>query len=162
MCPLGSAAFAVGGDRFGRIYPSKSSKQALDVIGVEAIIGWVGKVRVVEGAVGFQAQFEVARFIDVNPLLQRHVAIIDSRAIDRVAAGGSQCPGSGNRESRWIEVEVVRVVSAVVSGIPDSKRSAGAHGLARACEEPNIVVASDRSEERRVGKECRSRWSPYH
>src|ERR1035438_4492237 len=23
-------------------------------------------------------------------------------------------------------------------------------------------VAQDRSEERRVGKECRSRWSPYH
>ena len=22
--------------------------------------------------------------------------------------------------------------------------------------------AADRSEERRVGKECRSRWSPYH
>ena len=25
-----------------------------------------------------------------------------------------------------------------------------------------IAVADDRSEERRVGKECRSRWSPYH
>ena len=25
-----------------------------------------------------------------------------------------------------------------------------------------IVLASSRSEERRVGKECRSRWSPYH
>src|SRR3989475_12286423 len=25
-----------------------------------------------------------------------------------------------------------------------------------------IVLTSDRSEERRVGKECRSRWSPYH
>ena len=24
------------------------------------------------------------------------------------------------------------------------------------------VAASSRSEERRVGKECRSRWSPYH
>ena len=24
------------------------------------------------------------------------------------------------------------------------------------------IVASERSEERRVGKECRSRWSPYH
>ena len=24
------------------------------------------------------------------------------------------------------------------------------------------VIVSDRSEERRVGKECRSRWSPYH
>src|SRR2546425_13154170 len=25
-----------------------------------------------------------------------------------------------------------------------------------------ILVSQDRSEERRVGKECRSRWSPYH
>ena len=25
-----------------------------------------------------------------------------------------------------------------------------------------IVIRADRSEERRVGKECRSRWSPYH
>ena len=25
-----------------------------------------------------------------------------------------------------------------------------------------IVVGPHRSEERRVGKECRSRWSPYH
>ena len=25
-----------------------------------------------------------------------------------------------------------------------------------------IARAEDRSEERRVGKECRSRWSPYH
>ena len=24
------------------------------------------------------------------------------------------------------------------------------------------IAAVDRSEERRVGKECRSRWSPYH
>ena len=25
-----------------------------------------------------------------------------------------------------------------------------------------VITASPRSEERRVGKECRSRWSPYH
>ena len=25
-----------------------------------------------------------------------------------------------------------------------------------------ILLANGRSEERRVGKECRSRWSPYH
>ena len=24
------------------------------------------------------------------------------------------------------------------------------------------LLKADRSEERRVGKECRSRWSPYH
>ncbi len=29
-------------------------------------------------------------------------------------------------------------------------------------EEDPIVVYPERSEERRVGKECRSRWSPYH
>src|SRR5258706_14011736 len=27
---------------------------------------------------------------------------------------------------------------------------------------PNVTAATNRSEERRVGKECRSRWSPYH
>ena len=27
---------------------------------------------------------------------------------------------------------------------------------------PGGVEKPDRSEERRVGKECRSRWSPYH
>ena len=26
----------------------------------------------------------------------------------------------------------------------------------------HICALSNRSEERRVGKECRSRWSPYH
>ena len=25
-----------------------------------------------------------------------------------------------------------------------------------------MILVTDRSEERRVGKECRSRWSPYH
>src|SRR2546430_8222042 len=28
--------------------------------------------------------------------------------------------------------------------------------------EPVVFVPFQRSEERRVGKECRSRWSPYH
>ena len=28
--------------------------------------------------------------------------------------------------------------------------------------EKEIQKSDDRSEERRVGKECRSRWSPYH
>src|SRR3712207_8030420 len=32
----------------------------------------------------------------------------------------------------------------------------------RLAEEQSRVLARLRSEERRVGKECRSRWSPYH
>ena len=34
------------------------------------------------------------------------------------------------------------------------------HEVTNAVE--NAVKELDRSEERRVGKECRSRWSPYH
>ena len=29
-------------------------------------------------------------------------------------------------------------------------------------KDPLAIEAPERSEERRVGKECRSRWSPYH
>ena len=36
-------------------------------------------------------------------------------------------------------------------------------GIAYACRQQNIpLTVFARSEERRVGKECRSRWSPYH
>src|SRR5258708_33378116 len=35
----------------------------------------------------------------------------------------------------------------------------GARGGGRG---PDLTRAQKRSEERRVGKECRSRWSPYH
>ena len=34
--------------------------------------------------------------------------------------------------------------------------------IAKQLEQAKIKVKEDRSEERRVGKECRSRWSPYH
>src|SRR2546425_9924903 len=34
--------------------------------------------------------------------------------------------------------------------------------VAVACAGNSAVVFGNRSEERRVGKECRSRWSPYH
>ena len=34
--------------------------------------------------------------------------------------------------------------------------------LAFIVNQKQVVTAQDRSEERRVGKECRSRWSPYH
>src|SRR2546426_5526833 len=51
---------------------------------------------------------------------------------------------------------VRRVVAAVRD--PDPEARGGAEVLKRA----GIDVHIGRSEERRVGKECRSRWSPYH
>src|ERR1043166_885117 len=38
----------------------------------------------------------------------------------------------------------------------------GADGRLTRCVEHGITHRNCRSEERRVGKECRSRWSPYH
>src|SRR3712207_1602227 len=50
-------------------------------------------------------------------------------------------------------------------GVPDhttfSRRSPGLT-LARSLAEAQRTGPVHRSEERRVGKECRSRWSPYH
>ena len=51
---------------------------------------------------------------------------------------------------------VVYVGSSAVPGAPDALREAASRGMRLA------FVTNNRSEERRVGKECRSRWSPYH
>src|SRR5579862_7702053 len=55
--------------------------------------------------------------------------------------------------SHGTQVEVIDLDSlGVVGNIPKTE---GVHGVA-------IAPELGRSEERRVGKECRSRWSPYH
>ena len=36
------------------------------------------------------------------------------------------------------------------------------HGIRGIIQEKKSFMEEERSEERRVGKECRSRWSPYH
>src|SRR5574337_1422018 len=48
--------------------------------------------------------------------------------------------------------------------ISETKATAAARVSARKIRSPHALarVAVKRSEERRVGKECRSRWSPYH
>src|SRR5256885_17254591 len=68
-----------------------------------------------------------------------------------------------------IEAEVVRILAR------KSPSGHGAHSdfckvagrsvndwLSRPQDMPAFLGALERSEERRVGKECRSRWSPYH
>ena len=55
----------------------------------------------------------------------------------------------------------------VISNRPDNQGREDirrTHGECLECgaRGPQEYAESDRSEERRVGKECRSRWSPYH
>ena len=63
----------------------------------------------------------------------------------------------------------------IAAGMGGGTGTGAAHVIARAAKELNILTVGVvtlpflyegpsrmRSEERRVGKECRSRWSPYH
>ena len=45
---------------------------------------------------------------------------------------------------------------------PEETLSSAAAETAAPEESASAAVTETRSEERRVGKECRSRWSPYH
>ena len=52
------------------------------------------------------------------------------------------------------------IIIVVVCVLAAAGIAAGIYGMTRKKGSPEAV--NDRSEERRVGKECRSRWSPYH
>ena len=55
-----------------------------------------------------------------------------------------------------LQIEGVENITNIVSGV-----SANLALIERAIDK-NADAIFVRSEERRVGKECRSRWSPYH
>src|SRR3712207_7623006 len=63
-------------------------------------------------------------------------------------------------------MKMVKVFVAVKRKIQPGDKMAGRHGnkgvVSRIVPIEDMPFLEDRSEERRVGKECRSRWSPYH
>src|SRR5256885_6556267 len=76
------------------------------------------------------------------------------------------CPVSGTRDSVLWES-----LSSLTSGKPPGRLykmcshrgPVGQCNFALPADDPHALCEScRRSEERRVGKECRSRWSPYH
>src|SRR2546426_3606012 len=67
------------------------------------------------------------------------------------AVGRSEGSAAGER------ARAVRGPTAAPLHRPGARASAGGAAARR-----TDGVARSRSEERRVGKECRSRWSPYH
>src|SRR5215213_704964 len=52
--------------------------------------------------------------------------------------------------------------SSAVATLTKDERLRGMEVLAGAVQGKQVALVLVRSEERRVGKECRSRWSPYH
>ena len=65
---------------------------------------------------------------------------------------------NGRGERVELREQIERAVTGTVEYAPDAELPN------RACQRERIGRddAHRRSEERRVGKECRSRWSPYH
>src|SRR5256885_16414291 len=57
---------------------------------------------------------------------------------------------------RDVENDVVRARGIAVDSTNRRQRAGGGHVI------ETEKISHARSEERRVGKECRSRWSPYH
>ena len=51
----------------------------------------------------------------------------------------------------------IKCTNLRIIGVPEEEKKKGSEKISE-----EIIVENFRSEERRVGKECRSRWSPYH
>ena len=54
------------------------------------------------------------------------------------------------------------ISQALLSHYENGIREPGLTFVVKACDYYGVSADYLRSEERRVGKECRSRWSPYH
>ena len=70
-------------------------------------------------------------------------------------------PVSGKNHRRRLQALDARLASLALPGPLKRALAAARHHLEPATPAAAALVLS-RSEERRVGKECRSRWSPYH
>src|SRR5256885_16202454 len=83
----------------------------------------------------------------------------------------SQAPAAGKSPStvpdglalfrHWLETEGAKGWDALDTA-PDSGYEKVWRAWLRSLGDVGMSAKEDRSEERRVGEECRSRWSPYH
>src|SRR2546422_11326768 len=86
---------------------------------------------------------------------EQHLRALEKKGAIEISSGASRGirvrdSRQANRLGRLLELPVVGRVAA------------GSPILAEEHLQGRYQVDPNRSEERRVGKECRSRWSPYH
>ena len=92
-----------------------------------------------------------------------------SRAVERLVRGVATSDGAGVRLTRVLTQDLQRrldpflMLDAFRNENPDDYIGGFPDHPHRGFETVTYMIAGRmRSEERRVGKECRSRWSPYH
>ena len=62
----------------------------------------------------------------------------------------------------WVVTLLVTQGDAALTGVKTYRASPMADNILSLTASRAPAIHKERSEERRVGKECRSRWSPYH
>ena len=95
---------------------------------------------------------------------------LDVYAVDMRGYGATPRDASGWLTPDRAVADVHAVIAWIQQRTPAASRlpiylfglSRGAMVAAMAAQQKPETLAGVRSEERRVGKECRSRWSPYH
>ena len=86
--------------------------------------------------------------------------IKELRLIKTLSKGGVYRYDTGERNESGMINRFMKIFSNSVISIKHTGNLIIIHTLAGSANA--AAEAVDRSEERRVGKECRSRWSPYH
>ena len=85
-----------------------------------------------------------------------------SRAPPRFRNDDNPPPQRGRDNDGMNQLEALKQFTTVVADTGDFMQMAQ-YKPRDATTNPSLILkAVQRSEERRVGKECRSRWSPYH
>src|SRR5260221_13320869 len=96
------------------------------------------------------------------PIWYDQLVLVKARGKGRYAgAMTSTLPVAPLRSFEVVARQTASIVQAsyrIGQRLPPERELAKTFGVSR----PTIREAIQRSEERRVGKECRSRWSPYH
>src|SRR2546422_9709929 len=96
--------------------------------------------------------------VQIHVRAAQHVPV-EYAVLDLVLSEGAELPGRGAGKHRENEERDRREVALHRWMLRTRSPWAMAASTSKpAITRPNTV----RSEERRVGKECRSRWSPYH
>ena len=94
--------------------------------------------------------------IKLNRKVEYYQWIENSKSETRDKIGGGQeTVTTYTYESKWVD----KPVKSSEFKDPEYKNL---NFVLTTIEEKDQVLIAERSEERRVGKECRSRWSPYH
>ena len=164
-----------------RLQPRDWQAEALDLwesnnrLGVVAVVTGGGKTAFAELCLERVWQtspgHRVAIVVPTSALLdQWHVSLeedmgLGARDIATYSGDGkSSSPGLVNLfVINTARSEVAKLCSAGPMGlVVDECHRAASPENARALEGRHALALGLRSEERRVGKECRSRWSPYH